>query len=1098
MNKKIFLMVFCMILLAGTVSAFEFDNVKSYDPETKTITITNLFGAGSDIADIRLITPTKNYVPVGYQEVARFEVTSYKDYDNAFKELELFDKKKGMNKFVRNFDYKSQYFEEVEVDDYGRVCDIIQVTNGSVNSNCRIELVGSHIELQGRWKKLTPATFKKNDVAIIGIFTDVERGDNVEWIPNMFGVRIDEWATWKESSNAGLRSYFALNLTSGAVVDSTVTINATNVGAARGVPGRVGNSFDFNGAGNQVTGDSNIGITGSMNRTICGWIEPDSIGNNDCMWEIGENGALNRYSLTFSGGALRLERDGGGFTSTIKPLINVFSYVCVRLNGTDASDTTIFLYNESHNFSAVSTDAGAIATTNSPIRIGSGVNAGYDFDGVIDEVGFWNRSLSEEEMYYNFINNASWQGEFPPSVILSQPVEDANLTVNLIEFSGVVSTSGTIANVSLIVNETYNQTNSSGLTGDYNFTTTLSDGFYNWTYEACDIDNSCVNVTPQNFRVDTTSPVINITLPLDSFNILATGDSIELNWTSIEIHPDECWYEYNGVNTSKTCGDNATITYVADQNSVNVWGNDTFGNLGFDTQQWVVVILENQANFNNTSFETKAETFFLNFTSNGTVPTEGKLIYNGTSNTATIINTVGNNYNISTTIDIPLIDSNKTFFFNFTIGSTEISSSERIQNITSTFFTLCNTTITIPFINFTFKEESLAQPAINATFNSQWTYYLGSGSVTKALTFSNSSVNYNYTFCMTPSIERVNVDMSATYTNPESQQRSTTLLTVLTNATSTVVLYLLPTGDGISTPFVTIDSVGNALQDVTGTITRVLGGSTVTIDSRNTDASGLVLYFLDPDESYKASFVKTGFITQSFSFTPDINTRFVTLLSITETPVNGTQIPLNGTTYTILPSNSTLSQNSNVSFNFTVVSNGTITLISMNITNQDGKVLISEINAGTGSLGDRINVSNNTKLIGLYILQTGDETQQIMRTWIVGNEFVGDYSLFRQMSLYMEYDFPAIWRILLVLAVIWLTIIFMSKKEIVDSSESKIMVALLLIWGFSLVGWLDTGLVVIAGSNAVNGLAQFGNQFGIAILSSIIGGFLIFREVFAT
>ena len=114
--KKLILL-FCMILLVGTVSisAFEFDNYKDYNEETRTMTIRNGFTFGTVIAEVELKTPLNYYVPRGYQKVAEFEVRSNGDYNNAFKELELFDKKKGDQKFLRDYDFKSLSYETITI-----------------------------------------------------------------------------------------------------------------------------------------------------------------------------------------------------------------------------------------------------------------------------------------------------------------------------------------------------------------------------------------------------------------------------------------------------------------------------------------------------------------------------------------------------------------------------------------------------------------------------------------------------------------------------------------------------------------------------------------------------------------------------------------------------------------------------------------------------------------------------------------------------------------------------------------------------------------------------------------------------------------------
>ena len=72
----------------------------------------------------------------------------------------------------------------------------------------------------------------------------------------------------------------------------------------------------------------------------------------------------------------------------------------------------------------------------------------------------------------------------------------------------------------------------------------------------------------------------------------------------------------------------------------------------------------------------------------------------------------------------------------------------------------------------------------------------------------------------------------------------------------------------------------------------------------------------------------------------------------------------------------------------------------------------------------------------------------------------------------------------------------MSQKEIVETSESKIAVTLLLVWAFSIVGWLDTGLATSTTNSGINRLAEFSNQYGIAILSTGATMFFIMRRVF--
>ena len=89
---KVLVGVLFILFLTGITSAdlFSWDNIKSYNETTKTVTIKDLFGLGEEIAKIHLKTPT-NY-EVGYGgifKVAEFEVINYKDYSNAFEKLSL-------------------------------------------------------------------------------------------------------------------------------------------------------------------------------------------------------------------------------------------------------------------------------------------------------------------------------------------------------------------------------------------------------------------------------------------------------------------------------------------------------------------------------------------------------------------------------------------------------------------------------------------------------------------------------------------------------------------------------------------------------------------------------------------------------------------------------------------------------------------------------------------------------------------------------------------------------------------------------------------------------------------------------------------------
>jgi len=71
------------------------------------------------------------------------------------------------------------------------------------------------------------------------------------------------------------------------------------------------------------------------------------------------------------------------------------------------------------------------------------------------------------------------------------------------------------------------------------------------------------------------------------------------------------------------------------------------------------------------------------------------------------------------------------------------------------------------------------------------------------------------------------------------------------------------------------------------------------------------------------------------------------------------------------------------------------------------------------------------------------------------------------------------------------TLIFMSSTEVIDTSESKVAAVVMIIWIFSILGWLINPSVVGA-----TGLSASASQYGIAILATIGGAVFIFRDIF--
>ncbi len=172
----------------------------TYDNQSKTI---SLIGTNNKhIADIQLLTPLNNEVGFGYQRVAEFEIRGKSQSSNSFYGLtKTYDKKKydkgERTELEREFDWKYLNITLVEEPKFY----YLNLTHENGTSYTSPVQNGSHWVERERWvefdKKLKT---KEGENITIGLYTNVQQGDYVEWIPTFAGIEILEWATWEWGS----------------------------------------------------------------------------------------------------------------------------------------------------------------------------------------------------------------------------------------------------------------------------------------------------------------------------------------------------------------------------------------------------------------------------------------------------------------------------------------------------------------------------------------------------------------------------------------------------------------------------------------------------------------------------------------------------------------------------------------------------------------------------------------------------------------------------------------------------------------------------------------------------------------------------------
>ena len=991
-HKKVFLVFTLMlfsVFLVTTVSAFEFDNKLTYSENDLKINLTNWFGLGVDYgsAELKSHNSVNEILQFGYgkEEVVIYYDFNFKElYEDGLGEVYFIDERTGKS-VEKNYSFVYWANETYEINVYEEQC----LTLGNGTENCENVFVKKENRTKGVWKPYNSKNIPKDNIRI-GLKTYVDKDDYLDAVWTIAGKKVTKHAVWTASLNVGLSIYLKLNESSGILIDSLGQVNFSDEGTPiYGAVGIIGGaiSFDSNDDDFINTSASNIstfnhGSTSDFSYSF--WFNTTS---NPTDIRIFETQGTDLINCAVATGLIRCQHQTADnvfldITEQTYRDGNAHHYVFKRNN---SGQDFWFYMDGALNKSATGRTPGTVTTTD--FFFGD-KRADRFIDGIIDEFSVWARDLSQQEITQIFngglgITHTTF---FIPIITLNSPINNFNTSNASINFNGTISVSSP-DNVTLFIDDVGNETNSTGILGDYIFTKIISQGSHTWNYESCNI-NGCDNGTERTF----------------------------------------------------------TIT----------------------------LFVENEVFFNASTFETASETFTTNITTNGTAPTSASLIYNGTEFTGATITSLGeNDYNISRTIDIPLINGDNTpFHFNFSIASTEVSTNNRDQSVNLTTFEFCETGQQPTYINFTFTNETIAEEAINAEIDTTWNFWLGSGSIIDSLSFTNTTENLNYGFCLTSGGNRtLNANVTMTYNNNLSQQRNFADLFVLTNTTTTQNLFLLPTADGI---FVTFQVINPASQIIQGVSSNVTKGGTL-ISSGITDDAGLITYFLDPDTSYVFSFSKEGFTTVIITLVPTQNSFTIVMgTTVTISQFDTTR----GISYQIKPIDLTLINGTLVNFNLTL--NSTFHLLEQfgfvlkNSTGTVFNVTTSTTDTG-GFLSQTLDTGNNTDIVmEIFWTITGNQTN-VTRIWLVFNlenegfsvlTFFNDLTTFTNSDLFGLNDFGL--GIIIFLIILVSTGVVSFKYGITSPPGISIIV-------FSLVAFFDVALGIMP--NPINAVPNFPTIF---------------------
>jgi hypothetical protein len=301
-------------------------------------------------------------------------------------------------------------------------------------------LVASASDVNGfKWVSVTPVTLTPGNLYAIASdeyltgdnWTNGATGDQ-PWYPilqppfkinaNAYVATRGAYPSSTYSADNSIYGNPAMNITYYSITDYMGKNNETNGASIQNVSGKFGKSMDFNGAGTYINITNPGSVFDQRNLTISAWINPTHQG--DSYQRIVDRVYNGQFAFYIRGGGSdkylggSLKTSGTSFDSSIATCIynvNTWQHVVMSYNGTGAS----FYINGAYCGSGVAT--GSLSSSTSNIVIGQSVGATGNFNGSIDDVQIYNRSLTSQEvlgiynataLYYNLNltnNNHTYQ-----------------------------------------------------------------------------------------------------------------------------------------------------------------------------------------------------------------------------------------------------------------------------------------------------------------------------------------------------------------------------------------------------------------------------------------------------------------------------------------------------------------------------------------------------------------------------------------------------------------------------------------------------------------------------------------------------------------
>lgn len=408
--------------------------------------------------------------------------------------------------------------------------------------------------------------------------------------------------------NNSIVSYYRLDETGGTVIDSFGLNNGVNTRAIPNVPGIINTGYNFIGNSSINIGNdislSNLGYGGN-NFTFSVWFKT-LIDNTDGAFIARDGGGANQNQYHFSlttGGSIRF---AVGTTSSLNSIGSGYNDGNWH-NAVGVYNGTSYVYIDG---APLGIGTNGTYTYNTDTKIGSRFVTSTDFNGTLDEIGIWNRTLSLDEIV-ELYNNGT--GLPISNIITINSPED-----NIIKFrneeiifniTAEASPDSELYNMTLYINGTLNETKSlSGINDTEIFSKSFSNlGYYNWSVIVCNNMSSC-STLPTRYITIRDYKINSEVYPNESVESSTELFSINISYPSSEFNIISANFYFNGTEyygTKNGSGDNLIFYTYASMPQIDVETNYT--------SYWTLSLtnVNGTSNYNTTSHNTKVS--IINF-----------------------------------------------------------------------------------------------------------------------------------------------------------------------------------------------------------------------------------------------------------------------------------------------------------------------------------------------------------------------------------------------------------------------------------------------------------------------------------------------------